>query len=503
MEEKVTILIVDDEESGREALEGVLFTDAYNLVFAENGKEALEKAVETLPDLILLDVMMPGMDGYEVCRQMRKDVLLAEIPILMLTALDDRESRLTGIEAGADDFISKPYDRIELRARVRTIVRLNRYRHLLLERARFVWVIENDRDAYVILDENGHIYYANQAANGLLKLTPGQNELQPVPFLEKIQQDFSCVPPEAWEKNFDLDGFEGPLYMVSPQTEQRQPLWYEIRLLDLPWITKRQRLLRIQDITELMSLRQETWSFQAAATHKMVTPITNISLSTELIRLLTRDTASEDLTRCLDSLKTDIERLKSEITDILQYINAPKIAPADGLFCFADLEELVRQTADHLAIDDIEVQVATPAVLQACTRFSARAVQITLWELLENAKKFHPSGSPRVSVRLSGSQGGRVTMKIIDDGRWLEPQELAQLLRPYYQLEKEFTGEVAGMGLGLPTVAALVWQAGGEIALHSAPEKAGLVVEISLPVEMPVSPLDLPVGSQAGYGSLR
>ena len=89
-------------------------------------------AAEHTPDLILLDVMMPGMDGFEVCRSLRADPLLAEVPVVMVTALDDRDSRLQGIEAGADDFVSKPFDRVELRARVRTIARLNRYRQLLV-----------------------------------------------------------------------------------------------------------------------------------------------------------------------------------------------------------------------------------------------------------------------------------------------------------------------------------------------------------------------------------
>ena len=109
-----TILIVDDEPSARETLQALLFNEGYNLIFAHNGPEALEKVSGLTPDLILLDVMMPGMDGFEVCRRLRADTHLAQVPIMMVTALDDRDSRLQGIEAGADDFISKPYDRVEL-----------------------------------------------------------------------------------------------------------------------------------------------------------------------------------------------------------------------------------------------------------------------------------------------------------------------------------------------------------------------------------------------------
>jgi putative two-component system response regulator len=131
---RITILIVDDEPAGRETLESILEPEGYYLVLAENGYQAIEQAKAVLPDVILLDVMMPGINGFEVCRRIRSEAELAEVPILFLTALDDRQSLLNGLEAGADDFISKPFDRYELRARLLGITRLNRYRKLMTER---------------------------------------------------------------------------------------------------------------------------------------------------------------------------------------------------------------------------------------------------------------------------------------------------------------------------------------------------------------------------------
>ncbi len=130
-----TILIVDDEPTARQTVESILEGQGYQLEMAENGAQAIERALAILPDVILLDVMMPGMNGFEVCRRIRTEPLLAEIPIIMVTALDDRQSLLSGLEAGADDYITKPYDRYELRARLLGITRLNRYRKLLDERA--------------------------------------------------------------------------------------------------------------------------------------------------------------------------------------------------------------------------------------------------------------------------------------------------------------------------------------------------------------------------------
>ncbi|MEO7910792.1 MAG: response regulator [Roseiflexaceae bacterium] len=129
-----TILIVDDDLIECKMMEALLRSADYQILFVTAGKHALPTARQTPPDLVLLDVLMPELDGFEICQQLRDDPILAEVPIIMVTALEDRESRMRGMDAGADDFLIKPFDPIELRARVRTITRLNRYRLLLNER---------------------------------------------------------------------------------------------------------------------------------------------------------------------------------------------------------------------------------------------------------------------------------------------------------------------------------------------------------------------------------
>jgi len=145
---KPSILIVDDTLTGRKALELLLREDSYQLAFASNGNDALRRAREMSPDIILLDVMMPGMDGYEVCYRMRTDPALLDVPILLLSSLTERGERLKGIEAGADDFISKPYDRVELLARVRTITRLNRFRRMREEHTQLESALVALQDTY-------------------------------------------------------------------------------------------------------------------------------------------------------------------------------------------------------------------------------------------------------------------------------------------------------------------------------------------------------------------
>jgi putative two-component system response regulator len=128
------ILIIDDEPIARATLEGLLGAEPYDLHFAEEGMEGLAKAVLIQPDVILLDVMMPNVDGFEICRLIRSTITLGDVPILLITALDDRDSRITGLHAGADDFITKPFDSLELIARLQGVTRLNRFRRLAEQR---------------------------------------------------------------------------------------------------------------------------------------------------------------------------------------------------------------------------------------------------------------------------------------------------------------------------------------------------------------------------------
>ena len=131
MNQPVTILIVDDVAANRQVLRELLDLPEYNLIEAADGPAALRAVAETPPDLVLLDVMMPGMSGFEVCRQLRGDPRFSEVPVIFITALDDQTARLAATDAGADDYVTKPFNRAELRARVRTISRLNHYRRLL------------------------------------------------------------------------------------------------------------------------------------------------------------------------------------------------------------------------------------------------------------------------------------------------------------------------------------------------------------------------------------
>ncbi|MCL4871554.1 MAG: response regulator [Anaerolineae bacterium] len=128
-----TILIIDDREDNRLLLSSQLKPQDYTIIHAEDGLRGLDQARQQKPDLILLDVMMPTISGFDVCQQLKKDPLTQGIPIIMVTALRDVQYRVKGIESGADEFLSRPYDRAELLVRVRSLINLKNAREKLEE----------------------------------------------------------------------------------------------------------------------------------------------------------------------------------------------------------------------------------------------------------------------------------------------------------------------------------------------------------------------------------
>jgi len=122
-----TVLVVDDIQGNARLLESLLAADGHVVRTASDGAEAVRAVHDAPPDLVLMDVMMPQVDGFEACRAIKQDPSTQLIPVVLITSLDDSASRIRGIEAGADDFVSKPFNAVELRARVRSLLRIKGY----------------------------------------------------------------------------------------------------------------------------------------------------------------------------------------------------------------------------------------------------------------------------------------------------------------------------------------------------------------------------------------
>ena len=130
-----SVLVVDDEEINRKMMSVILKREGYALHFADDGAAALQTVRECKPDLVLLDVMMPAMDGFEACRRLKQDPETQHIAVVMITALADKESRIRGLEAGANDFLSKPVDMTELLLRTRNLLKISHFEARLMNEA--------------------------------------------------------------------------------------------------------------------------------------------------------------------------------------------------------------------------------------------------------------------------------------------------------------------------------------------------------------------------------
>jgi two-component system cell cycle response regulator len=478
-----TVLIVDDEAVGRETLQALLIAEGYNLAFASDGAEALAEAAELTPDVVLLDVMMPDMDGFEVCRRLRADPLLAEVPVIMVTALDDRDSCLQGIEAGADDFVTKPFDRVELRARVRTTTRLNRYRRLLLERAKFEWVVKQADDGYLLVSADDELLYANPQARLYLGLPADEKEPIPGTFLDLAGKQYHCEPQEAWAAwpEQPADALQAARYLVRPESPTARAFWLQVDVLDLPGGAGTGRIVRLRDVTTQMALRRDMRGFHDMISHKLRTPLAGMLGSLGVMTQRGAELSGSDIASLSDMAFKSAQRLRSEIDDILQYLGAPGLLQPGAGFNLSQLRPTVAQISADLGLESVTVS-APEGADSGRVLLPQRAVELVLWEILENAKKFHPRQTPIVQVFVSRSGAEEVSIQICDDGLSLSPEQLAQMWTPYYQGEKYFTGQAPGMGLGLAMTAELVWNVGGTCRAYNREDGPGVVVELILPL---------------------
>jgi two-component system cell cycle response regulator len=195
------VLVVDDVEANVRLLEAKLTIEYFDVVSCHDGAAALALAAETQPDLILLDVMMPGMDGFETCRRLKAQAETRHIPVVLVTALDGREDRIRGLEAGADDFLTKPIDDVILFARVRSLTRLKQVMDELRERE------ENSRRMGVSGDTAGRL-----RAEGGRVLVVDDNERQANVIAEALGREHR-VTVET-DADTAMTAIKGPLDLI-------------------------------------------------------------------------------------------------------------------------------------------------------------------------------------------------------------------------------------------------------------------------------------------------
>jgi PAS domain S-box-containing protein len=506
MEATSTILIVDDDQKIRELLETLLSLDGYHLELASNGVEALSKTVELLPDLVLLDVMMPDLDGFEVCRRLRANPDLVDVLIMMVTGLDDRESRLTGLQVGADDFISKPVHGAELRARVRTMTRLNRQRRLRAhelqaERDRTHAILEALGEAVTVTDWDGKIQYLNPATVALTGFT----------YEEAMGKSWRQLwenkgPDEKRNDEIVKTVRLGQTWQGEVSNRRKDGSTYDAALTVAPLFAPQDRTKPIafvsiqRDITPLKEAERAKTKFVSNVSHELRTPLSVITLLADNLDALYERLNDNKRRQMIRDMQRHAEILNNLIGDILNIsqIDSGRISTERGL---VDLAQLTYEEADKLR--PVAQQKAHHLMVGGANSLPVWGNDMQLRQvirnLISNAIKYTPDGGEiKCECELDAipfaqeqqydiywptatqlSEQRWTAIRVTDNGIGIAAEHIPNLFGRFYRVNTQ--GNIRGTGLGLSIARDLVELHEGFITIVSVPNE-GSIFTVYLPM---------------------
>ena len=500
------ILIVDDEPSNLDTMEAFLVGEGYELHFAANGLVALEKARNVRPDLILLDVMMPELDGFAVTRRIRQDPAVRSMPIILVTALEDSQSRLEGLQAGADDFLTKPCRREEIRARVRTVVQLNRFRTIAEQRERFGRLFDLSPDGIVLVDHDGTIIASNiQASTYRLGGTLFENLQPEAAATLRGMLVGGCMIHQTDAQEVTLETTKGSRVM-------------HVRASAVPEGDDCLVLLVFDDITAEVQAREALEKMNAELEEQVRARTSQLEEANGLL-MSYANFVSHDLRSPLAVVKGYL----SLVTEGLIPVNA-EAAPAikqayGGAVIMQELIENILQLAQQehgRSSEDMAWSTDPTPVVRRLARLmkevfpnveaemvvadlplvgvSTVLVDRVFYNLLANAIKYSARAEkPRVEVGVLPDSDLPV-IYVRDNGVGFDSRDADKLFQEFSRLDTAQTAD--GLGLGLSLVARLLRAHGGRIWAESS-VGAGATFYVEFPKAAAVGPDGLPVAASA------
>ncbi|MGP4845853.1 ATP-binding response regulator [Marinobacter sp. 1Y8] len=522
--DEATILLVDDNPQNLKVLYETLKDRGYRLLIANEGEKALTLAERHHPEVILLDIMMPGMDGYEVCERLKHNPATSDGAVVFLSALDDVDAKVKGFSLGGVDFISKPFQAQEVIARVATHARVIQLERALQERNRQLKgdqtrILNAISEGIYGLKPDGTIIFANPAAVTMIGVAAeelvGKNFFSLHFGSDVIDQgatDRDIVPAMPTclrgvsEHRRDVmlrrpDGTRFPVeYRATPKLagkpddpeDEREVLGAVVVFRDISneleqeaALAEAHQLVQEQRDQLAHASRLSTMGEMAAGfAHEVNQPLTAIS---NYVRVALRMLAAENFDRsAVEQTLQKIEAQSHRASEVIRRIRSFVKKPASGKEAIAiyDLLEEARQFAEvdarnnqggiELVVGDtIPDVVADPIQVQ----------QVAL-NLIRNAlESTHAAGSTApVLIRavLTGADGVRV--EVTDQGEGLPDDAEEKLFHPF------FTTKTDGMGIGLALCRSLMQAQGGEIGFER-PESGGARFYFTLPLAPSVTPV--------------
>ena len=425
--DEVEILIVEDSPTQAERLRRLIQSMRYRARVAGNGRLALEAIRQSKPHLVLSDIVMPEMDGYTLCRAIKSDPELRDIPVILVTSLMDPKDIIRGIECGADNFIRKPYAEDYL---------LNRIGHMLMnQKLRRNQNMEIGIALY--LGEQKHFINAERQQILDLLISTYEQAVQ-------VNSELQARERQVIELNMRLANHAGELETINR----------EIALKNL----------------ELAEASRMKSAFIANMSHELRTPLNAIIGFTGALLMKLPGPLTTEQDKQLNTIRTSARHLLSLINDILDVakIEAGKVTlELQKVQCQSVVRDVV-DTLRPLALQKnltLELDLAdTPIVLET----DQRALTQILLNLGNNAIKFTESGSVRVSLTQRQGEGPQVIeFSVTDSGAGIREEDQAKLFQAFSQLDSTSTRHAEGAGLGLYLCQNLANLIGGSLFFKS------------------------------------
>jgi len=474
------ILVADDNRDSRDILAACLQEAGYRVETALDADETMVKALAHRPDLFLLDVLMPRKNGLDLCRELRANPVLKDVPIILITGLNSKIDKFKGIEAGCDEFLTKPVERGELIARVQTLLRLHAYRSQLHERKTFETVLNHISDGIMVLDANGRIATLNAAAAQLLNLD--LERARGLVLLDWLFRVFQVSVPRQMlakpEKSFSFE-------FSRPEQANSSTLFLSANLDVIPLANggTAGSVWTLRDITKTKKETKLHRTFLSLISHKLRTPISVISEHVSLLQDGLLGELAPDQHGSIDRVADQATRLKELVDKMLQFVQIDEEVwdHAAEAFVLTDrIKEAVARALGRHPDKKTAVQYELPDGLYGLG-ISTENFQRIVESLADNAVKFGDKPTMELKVGYRESKDGERELYLSDNGPGIASEEFEKIFEEFYQIDKYFTGNVAGVGLGLALVRRLIERAGGRIWVTSDLGK-GATFHFTLPV---------------------
>jgi PAS domain S-box-containing protein len=498
------VLLADDNADMREYVRKLLSTE-YEVVAVADGEAALAAAHLEVPDLVLSDVMMPKLDGFGLIAELRSDERTRSVPIVLLSARAGEESRVEGLEAGADDYLVKPFSARELLARVKATLETARLRQeaarsrMEIEAAQErAAILERVSDAFYGLDRQWRFTYVNRRCEEYLGKT--REEL-----LGKVLWEvFPMVVGSLFEEQYERAVSEQVTVhfeVLSPFSNQ----WQEVHAypsadglsVNFRDITERKELEERREAlleseraarAEAERIGRLKDEFLATLSHELRTPLNAILGWSQLLRKKTLGPA--EFRKGLDTIERNSRAQAQIIEDLLdmsRIISGKLQLNVKNVNLRSVIEAAIESLLPTVQAKDIRLQTVFD-VLPASIIGDPGRLQQVVWNLLSNAIKFTPKGGRvRVSLEKVNSQ---VELMVSDTGQGIKSEFLPYVFDRFRQADSSTTRKFGGLGLGLSIVKQLVELHGGSVQATSAGEGQGATFIVMLPLALKESESD-------------